>query len=504
MSRILLPLVVALLSVVPQVWAYFKTPSGYFFTGINTTVNLNDIQGVYFSAIRNFSRGDILYRNPFDLKETAFFHYPLYFVLGKIVSITSLPVEVVYQLASFLLTFVFLIFVFKFLGVFSKDFRQQLLAFGLLNFGGFLASVAEGIGFFSFSLPHFVLAQLALFASLYLLLVISTSSVLHPLQILLLLVSNLTLAMIHPWMTILLFVFLCSWLVLMRVKGMPIGKGLVSLSVLSLSASPFLIYWGNTSRVPWVSFNLSSSISLLPLLYGPLLIVALWGAFKIIKDSHKLPFLFLLLWTLVQLIFVYLPLPFQRRFIEGFYFPLAILAVAGVDAIIRRFNLQKSSTLIYTNAFVYLSLGVIANYLVLFTPVHSDFIYRKTTEREAMLFLDDNSKPWQRVLSTPIGGTFIASFADLKIFAGHGIQTPDFDRKSNLINQYFSGQMTQAERADFILRENICFVYLGPDEKKIAKINLNAESNLGKFFENGEVEVYQAKACNSNRSESGQ
>ena len=53
-------MLVAFIVILPQGWAYLRTPVGTYFVGVNMFANLVDVEGVYFPAIRNFANGDIL------------------------------------------------------------------------------------------------------------------------------------------------------------------------------------------------------------------------------------------------------------------------------------------------------------------------------------------------------------------------------------------------------------------------------------------------------------
>ncbi len=489
-------LIVAIISILPHIWAYLRVPEGYFFIGVNTSVNLSDVEGVYFAAMHNFSIGDILYRNPFDPLLKPFFHYPLYLVLGKIVALTSLPVSLVYNLAAFGLTFIFLIFIFKFIKLFFNDRPRQLLTFALASFGGlFLFGSSEGIGLFSFTFPHFIVAQLALFICLYILIQICAKQVKQKRQLLAFCLSLIVLGLTHPWMAIPLGATYLTLGAFLIVKRRISKLFIISFLILIIFSLPFLLYFGNPARIPWVSYHLGIPFYSLILLYGLMLPVAILGLLSSLKKSSSLPLLILAFWLIIQTVFVYLPLPFQRRFVEGLYLPLAIFAVVGVDWLNARLHLPANRILVYCNAFIYCSIGVISNYLILFVWLPNQLIYRPIEQKAAVSYLDKNSKRSEIVLSLPDTGYLIASFAGLKIFVGHEIQTPDYNNKFEFAENYYTGKISAEKRKGMLFAKNICFVYVGRNEGKIANIDFLNEPYLNPFFKNNLVSIYKTTWC---------
>jgi hypothetical protein len=497
--KLLVSLFVAFLPVLPQVWAFLRTPEGKFFLGVNTSSNLADIFGVYLSAIRNFSQpGTYLFYNPYTT-QSSFFHYPVYLILGKIVEFTGFSVQLIYIAGIFVLSFIFSLLIFKIVGLFFTDFKRQLLAFGLVVFGGFLIySVPEASGFLSLWEPHFIAAQISLFGLLYFLVLFSKKN--YPLSYqFLFFLSTLSLVSIHPWMAVLLGIFAISWGFILTFSKKLSGSFIIAILILGLTSIPFLLYYADPSRIYWSSFWLPTPYYLPITLYGLLIPLTFVGLMSVRKE-YKLPALFLSFWLIFQAIFIYLPLPFQRRFIEGFYLPVGVFSVFGIDWLIKRFNLRKLTNLIYICSFFYLSLGVWASYIFLFYWVPNEHIYRSVEEKEAWIFLDGNALPTERLFSLPFSGHLIPMFADTKIFAGHGIQTPDFDRKNEITKKYFGGALDITSRESLLKDENICYVYVGPKDAEITKLDFSKEDYLLSFFSNGEVSIYRTKWCNDSKT----
>lgn len=520
---------IALIAVLPQIWAFLITPPGYFFGGINILVNISDIQGVYLSAIHNFSEGGILYQNPFDWPIKPFFIYPLYLILGKLATFSHFSSLIVYHLATFFLTIATVLFIFKFLEIFFDDFRRKIIALGLAVFGGlFFVGLLEGIGIFSFFIPHFIVAQLALFASLYFLIKIISSKGPAVFLFLSLAVSTVILSLTHPWMVmplIIYLLFLCIFFARQNelprlnsrgiLRRMPsastylnasptdlhpwssrfkykLSRLVICLVILLLISFPLLYYF--QANVHWSDFSLNPTWYQPLLLYGFVLIFAALGLLRSLKNT-KIEYFLLAVWFILQFIFVYLPFPFARRFIEGFYLPVAIFATIAIDEIIEKLHLRKYQNIVFANAFIYLSLGVIAHYLMLFWWLPNSLVYRPLEEKDANLFLDKNSGADQRVFSLPITSNFISSQVNSKFFIGHVVQTANFESKLLIMNDYFRGVLTLEEREKTLQEEEICYVYIGQEERQFSRLDFSGETYLLPYFDNGKVTIYKTKWC---------
>jgi len=91
--------------------------------------------------------------------------------------------------------------------------------------------------------------------------------------------------------------------------------------------------------------------------------------------------------------------------------------------------------------------------------------------------------------------TVALSRFDLNPYAGHGIQTPDFEYKELMMSNFYEGKTSITERENFLKREGVCYVYLGTFEKLKAKVDFEKEQYLEKIFSKNSVKVYKAKWC---------
>ena len=101
----------------------------------------------------------------------------------------------------------------------------------------------------------------------------------------------------------------------------------------------------------------------------------------------------------------------------------------------------------------------------------------------------------KKVLSYPVDGNFIAGRAKVSIYIGHVIQTPDYFEKLKKSENFYEGKFNKTQRKKFIENENICYIYVGSQERESLKINMENEDYLAKVFSENGIEVYKSKYC---------
>jgi hypothetical protein len=77
--------------------------------------------------------------------------------------------------------------------------------------------------------------------------------------------------------------------------------------------------------------------------YGPLMLLAVGGAFLLWRDGRERSAAFVMTaWAVVTLLFIYAPVSFARKMIEGVHLPLCFLAAVALSALLSR--LPSAST----------------------------------------------------------------------------------------------------------------------------------------------------------------
>lgn len=107
-------------------------------------------------------------------------------------------------------------------------------------------------------------------------------------------------------------------------------------------------------------------------------------------------------------------------------------------------------------------------------------------------YLRLNTKTNDVVLAYEAAGNYIPAYAGNFVYLGHA-NTPDEDGKLKIAAKFFKGEMTIDEAKEFLTRENIRYVYYGPQEKELGDFNdLGTIYKFLKYtFINNHVTIYK-------------
>jgi len=225
----------------------------------------------------------------------------------------------------------------------------------------------------------------------------------------------------------------------------------------------------------WNHQNLTPSPPIWDLLFSmtPALLLAIIGAWGLIRwrKQEKMAELGLpkswslfLVWVGLGLILMYLPWSLQRRFVIGFYIPLAGLSTIGMEIISqgrpRRYRFLVAAVFI---------LAIPTNIIVLLagfqaTHTHDSQIYLTQPELKGLVWIEENTTPNDLVLSSPEMGLFIPPYTGRQVIYGHPFETVDAENEEKAVIDFFSGQMSETQMRDFVVDREVDYIFVGPRE----------------------------------------
>lgn len=229
--------------------------------------------------------------------------------------------------------------------------------------------------------------------------------------------------------------------------------------------------------------------------------------------------LYLAAWGLVPFALVYLPFRFQRKVAEGMHVPLCILAALAIGDMLlavgsrpRMRNGQRRPLPVASQWLVALVVvaAVIPSNVALMGLILKDLgadghpYYLRAGEVKAMQWLAAHSKPEDAVLSTMLIGAYLPRVAGNHAFLAHLAETLNFGRKQITVSRFFGHSqavsrlkvlkpMTDDERMNLARANRLAYVYYGPDEKAIAKVEPRHMRCLELVYDNGQVQIYRFK-----------
>lgn len=278
---------------------------------------------------------------------------------------------------------------------------------------------------------------------------------------------------------------------------------------------PSLIYLKKMFQIlPWSALALFDIQHRMPLPYkeyafalGAVLPLGLLGMIiALIKKEKKLFPSIAWVLAVVMLIVVFERVPEQSplRWTEAaVHVPLGILAAYVLKQLwVRR---VKVITVITIITVILMGLGVMGSMVMWLTdqarwksegtwpvPIGAQLVYPLRDFMDGVYFLRDSTKREEVVLSYVTAGNFIPAYAGNSVYLGHA-NTPDEDGKEKIAAEFFAGKMKEAEAKEFLQRENITYIYFGPQERDLGQLSdlKQAYGFIDEIYGNNKVKIYK-------------
>lgn len=292
--------------------------------------------------------------------------------------------------------------------------------------------------------------------------------------------------LIVPFYLAVVYAVLAAWLVIawVRLRAFPrrlfvtqlIGGGLT----LPLFGYFLVVFSGNPAMAVWSAQNTLPSPPPIDyvLAYLPLLIPAVTAlpfVWRAAWDKGRLTLL--VGWVLVAPVLVYIPISVQRRLLEGFIIPLAILAAIGLAGWARhgRKGRYAAAAMVILSGLsaIFLLMGVIRAY-------KPDVpLYRPAAEATAFDWLNTHAPLNAVVLGSFQSGNVLPVYSRLRPFVGHGPETLAALEKEPLVEAFYRGELSAEEQATLLTgpclapatvgcSDPIDYVLFGPLEQALA------------------------------------
>ena len=272
------------------------------------------------------------------------------------------------------------------------------------------------------------------------------------------------------------------------------GGVLAGALTLQSRADPQLASWleqGDTYTPPvWGLVNL----------YGPVWLLAFAGAWHAVRQ-RLVTWRGVLLWFVIVLALAYVPVNFQRRFMEGWHVPVAILAAAGWSREIaprlrgrltaRAVSLELVIMLVLVTASPARTLITLTRYVV--QRPDDSLVYAHADERGAVAWLRAHATLDDVVLSFFYTGNWLPARAPVRSFLGHWSLTPQVARRLDDVTHFFDAATEDAERIALLASFGVDYVYVGPDERSLGDFDPSDAFYLMLVYDSPSVQLYRVK-----------
>jgi hypothetical protein len=209
-----------------------------------------------------------------------------------------------------------------------------------------------------------------------------------------------------------------------------------------------------------------------------------------------------LVWIALSLLWLYTPVPYQRRFAFGVQPMLAVLAALGLLELnrwmrnwgwggLRRrvVNYTLSFAALATSVLIYLSLisSAAAN-------VPSEVYLWSAPEAVAARWLAENSNASDVAMAATLYANPLVGAFDGRVVHGHIVATRESTRKEALVKRFYASDTPVEERRAILQRSGATLVALGPRERALGTVDLGTLAELRLVYDRDGVRWYRLAA----------
>lgn len=517
---------------VPYIWGYLNVPRDMVFMGF---ADHPYDQNSYLSRIQQASEGKFFIKRDFTLEpQRPLFFNPFTWTLGVIVRLTGLsPLAAYYGAIVFYALLLFYV-IWWFIGIFSEDPRQRLVAFALCAFSSGLCWIipygtwerlfrehgmvpidywiAETITFETiFSFPQFALtAALMLFGFGFFIEAaegrLVSRSIYGGLALFALCFVH-TVDMVTVGVVIGVYCLLSLFL-FRSVASKILASGIL----IALVALPAFLYMYRlfTTEPVFVEWSKEKFTSPHPLSYiigyGLVLFLAVPELIRVLKSRDRAGWL-LAVWVIAVAVLLYAPLSFQRRLSTAVHIPLCILAARTVSrsvlpAACRLLARGAAPESTGTIEAIVLALIVAATFPANIVKVLNCIremrsnpleFYLPRGDVEAMRWMKENHNEDAAVLSTYKSGLYLPAYTGNRVYVGHWSETLRFNEKAAIADTILFSPGDAGEKAAFLREHDIKYIYFGNFERMRGRFAMEGAPCLRKIYGAGGVNIYKVE-----------
>jgi hypothetical protein len=236
----------------------------------------------------------------------------------------------------------------------------------------------------------------------------------------------------------------------------------------------------------------------LPLDFGVVLLAAplAWRAVSRWPTERRR---LILLWIAAGAIWMYAPVPYQRRFAFGVQPALAVLAAVGLFELqgwmaARQFGRWGIRLVNYTIVVAALSTSILV-YLALLssamTNKPAEVYLWSHAEATAAEWIASHSSPDDVVLASTEFANPLAGVIDGRVVHGHIVATLHSDEKSAWVQTFFANDTAREERSRILAESGATLVAFGPRERALGATDLAGQTELQLVYDQDGVQVFR-------------
>ncbi len=272
----------------------------------------------------------------------------------------------------------------------------------------------------------------------------------------------------------------------------------IRLLLVTLPSLPYLLYVGwvfqaNFAFVAWREQSLTYSPVPLHYLLGfgltlALALLGLWVSRRRSDDN----FLFVRIWILSVPLLLYAPLALQRRFLDGYQAPLALLAALGLAWLLEHPPFKYRCGLFLALALLLMSLTNVLLLVGSFVTIdrQPEAVFIPAGEAAAAAWLGQQEGAGVVLAAYPTGN-YLPTVATVRVFVGHGPETVNSDEKRKLVKTFFDSATSDEWRRGLLQKYGVNYLYYGPAERATGAFSPGQAAYLKLVYENEVVKIFK-------------
>ena len=124
-------------------------------------------------------------------------------------------------------------------------------------------------------------------------------------------------------------------------------------------------------------------------------------------------------------------------------------------------------------------------------PYPPQVMYPLTDFYNGLKWLEINTDHSTVILSKITAGNYIPAYSGNFVYLGHSSETPHYNERTEKVNEFFSGNLTEKQAFKFLKTENISYVFYGPQERENSLEDINKYFFLRAMYQSPLVTIYE-------------
>lgn len=523
---------IILLTSLPYIYGWSQTPAGHIYTGLHS-LTPGDVH-VYLSYIEQTRQGHWVYEDLYTSDPQARIMFNgFWFLVGLLGKLTDWSNNIVFHTARIILIPLLVIIFYLLASYFWKEVKWRRVCFVFLCFasgvGGmlsiFMPDDAHAGNWYNWPLDLWAPESNNLLTMLQSPHLIASTSLIILILFLFFLslekdrlrysvgagILSLCLFQFHPFHIPTILVVSGVYVLVQFIRYKKILINYVKhFLVLMMIALPSIFYYFMLERYDfvtqirtWQNICLTPSWWMIMISYGFILLLAVYGVYKIVRlKGISNRNLFITIWLVVQMVLIYSPFPFQRRMTQGLQISMIILGVMGLRYLYKYLEVKMSKSKFdfwVNNKYLFVILFVLiftssnvynwVREIVVFTGNYPQ-LYITADKMAGYNWLRQQTGENEVILSDLYNGNLIPGKTGRKVFIGHTVETLFFQSKLNQMNWFYATDQLDYKKQIFLKESNINYVFFSQSEDELGEFEPDDKDYLKKVFEQGDVKIY--------------